>query len=254
MKISVDYREAKLIPILQSLVKATEDKFTISIVEENLDVGDIKIYDQNDNLLLIIERKSVADLAASITDGRYNEQSFRLNSHPLHNHNILYIIEGSVDTFKSYSRIDSSALYSAMFTLQYYKGFSIYNTKDISQTANYIYRVVIKLFREKSKLGYYNGNSEKYDTLTYCEVKPNFTKKSEITTDNIGEIMLTQIPNVSVNTAKVIMNKFKSILNLIADLQENEKCLDDLYTTNTTLQTRKISKTSIENIKKFLLC
>ena len=66
--------------------------------------------------------------------------------------------------------------------------------------------------------------------------------------------MLSQIPSVSVITAKIIMNKFKSILNLIADLQEDEHCLDDLYMiTVTKQQKRKISKQSIQNIKTFLL-
>lgn len=252
MKICIDYRESNLIPIIKKLVSNTEDKFKISVVDENLDVGDIKIYD-DDKLLLIIERKSISDLASSIVDGRYNEQSFRLNSHELHNHNIIYILEGSIDNFKSYSRIDSSSLYSALFTLQYFKGFSTYNSKDIVNTANYIYRLTVKLFREKNKLGFYNGNSDKYNNQSYCDVKQNLTKKSEITKENIGEIMLTQIPGVSAITAKVIMSKFKNILNLIADLQENGNCLDDLFILTSKAQKRKISKTSIQNIKTYLL-
>jgi ERCC4-type nuclease len=253
MKICIDYRESKLIPLIKNLVKSTESKFEIIVTEENLDIGDIKIYDNNESLLLIIERKSVADLASSITDGRYSEQSFRLNSHSLHNHNITYLIEGSIDNFKSYSRIDKSALYSSIFTLQYYKGFSVYNTKDVEQTATYIYKITTKLFREKNKLGFYNGNSDKFNNQSYCDVKTNLTKKSEITPDNIGEIMLMQIPSVSAVTAKVIMNEFKTILNLIADLQENEHCLDDLHIMTSKLQKRKINKSSIQNIKAFLL-
>lgn len=253
MKLSIDYREAKLIPLLREMVKSTESKFDISVVDENLDIGDIKIYD-GENLLLIIERKSVADLASSITDGRYNEQSFRLNSHPLHNHNIIYLIEGSIESFKSYSRIDQSAIYSAIFTLQYYKGFCVFNTKNMEHTAKYVYKIVTKLFREKNKLGFYNGNSDKINNQSYCDVMPSMTKKSEITPENIGEIMLSQIPSVSVITAKIIMNKFKCILNLIAELQEDEHCLDDLYMiTVTKQQKRKISKQSIQNIKTFLL-
>ena len=45
MKICIDYRESNLIPIIKKLVSNTEDKFKISVVDENLDVGDIKIYD-----------------------------------------------------------------------------------------------------------------------------------------------------------------------------------------------------------------
>ena len=253
MKISIDYREAKLIPLLTELAKSTESKYDIQVIQENLDIGDIKIYDQEENLILILERKSVADLASSITDGRYNEQSYRLNAHPIHNHNIIYLIEGSIESFKSYSRIDQSAIYSSIFTLQYYKGFCVYNTKNVEQTAKYIYKIASKLCKEKNKLGFYSGNTEKSDGQSYCDVKPIMTKKSEITPENIGEIMLMQIPGVSATSAKVIMNKFGSILNLIADLQDDNKCLDDLYLTTAKLQKRKISKVSIQNIKNYLL-
>ena len=40
----------------------------------------------------IIERKSLADLASSIRDGRYAEQSFRLNGYPIFNHYIYFNI------------------------------------------------------------------------------------------------------------------------------------------------------------------
>ena len=40
--------------------------------------------------LLIIERKSLADLESSIKDGRYENQSYRLDGLPVINHNIYY--------------------------------------------------------------------------------------------------------------------------------------------------------------------
>ena len=47
------------------------------------------------NDFLIIERKSLSDLIASIKDGRYNEQSYRLiHSSGLYRHHIVYLIEG----------------------------------------------------------------------------------------------------------------------------------------------------------------
>ena len=43
-----------------------------------LDVGDIHICDNSNNIMLIFERKTIADLLSSIKDGRYSEQSLRL--------------------------------------------------------------------------------------------------------------------------------------------------------------------------------
>ena len=78
-------------------------------------------------------------------------------------------------------------------------------------------------------------------------------KKENITPDNIGEIMLCQIPGVSAVTAITIMKKFCTLPNLILSLQNDENCLKDISYTNSKDQVRKISKTSIQNIIKFLL-
>ena len=65
--------------------------------------------------------------------------------------------------------------------------------------------------------------------------------------------MLCQIPSVSSATAISIIKKFNSIANLIKSLEENEKCLNDVTNRNNKGQSRKITKTSIANIVKFLL-
>lgn len=49
---------------------------------------------ESDETLLIFERKSISDLLASLKDGRYEEQSYRLSGSNTNNHNIIYIIEG----------------------------------------------------------------------------------------------------------------------------------------------------------------
>ena len=85
----------------------------------------------------------------------------------------------------------------------------------------------------------------------YCHVVKR-VKKDNITTDNIGEIMLCQIPGISSITAIAIMAQFKNLPNLIFCLKENQQCLKDISYSNAKGQTRKISKPAIENIKKFL--
>jgi len=65
--------------------------------------------------------------------------------------------------------------------------------------------------------------------------------------------MLCQIPGISSVTAIAVMEKYKSIPNLIKELEGSEQCLKDLSYTNNKGQVRKISKTCIANIVKFLL-
>jgi hypothetical protein len=85
----------------------------------------------------------------------------------------------------------------------------------------------------------------------YCNVVKK-VKKDNITPENIGEIMLCQIPGISSTSAIAIMNKFKTIQNLIINLRENDKCLQEISYINSKGQQRKVNKTVISNIIKFL--
>ena len=78
-------------------------------------------------------------------------------------------------------------------------------------------------------------------------------KKENITPDNIGEIMLCQIPGISSVTALAIMEKYNNLPNLIKEIENNNDCLKNITSTNAKGQIRKINKTSIANIVKFLL-
>ena len=77
MKIQVDVREKKLIPLIKAL--NNDYGYNIEIESKQLDLGDLIVCDDDNNELLIIERKTLTDLASSIRDGRYSEQSYRLN-------------------------------------------------------------------------------------------------------------------------------------------------------------------------------
>ena len=81
MLIKLDCRETKLLPLCTAYLS---DQSSIQIVSESLPLGDAIIYAKDGENTdeykekVIIERKSLADLAASIRDGRYAEQSYRL--------------------------------------------------------------------------------------------------------------------------------------------------------------------------------
>ena len=180
MKIKIDVRERELIPIIQNLNE--EEKKPITIEVENLPLGDIIICEENEKTgetteHIIIERKKVSDLAASITDGRYNEQSYRLDKIEHPNHNIVYLIEGRIDTFNSrYSRITPTALYTSLTTINYFKGFSVWRSLSMHETAVMIIRSASKIGKMDDPDGYYS------DSIVVCEeVDENEVKKNENT-------------------------------------------------------------------------
>jgi hypothetical protein len=77
-------------------------------------------------------------------------------------------------------------------------------------------------------------------------------KKDNITPQNIGEILLSQIPGISSLTAIQIMKKFDSFYDLISQVRQNPTCLDSITIISETGKSRKINKTSIENLKKYI--
>jgi len=85
----------------------------------------------------------------------------------------------------------------------------------------------------------------------YCSVIKK-VKKDNITPDNIGEIMLCQIPGISSASALAILSEFKTLPNLIKSIHENDTCLNAICTTDANGKSRKISKTAIATIIKFL--
>jgi len=278
MLLKIDCRENKLIPLVEDLVTSyntTNSNNTITLETGNLNIGDIMIIDDSDKdnykNLLIIERKTINDLASSINDGRYTEQSFRLDKSSIHNHNIIYLIEGDIRQYNGGTRINKNTLYSSMVSLNTYKGFSLQRSFDINETANIILQTVCKVIKNKFKTDFHykneidesNESTESNEsiesnksklikkTTEYIDVIKH-AKKSNINKDNVNEIMLSQLPSVSINVSKTIMSKFKTMKNLITELDKDSQVLDNLKMVDSKGKERKISKTAIENIKIFL--
>ena len=279
MIIQLDVREKDLllqVNILISMIPIFKD---IKIESQTLPIGDIIIFDEeNQEMKLVIERKNVNDLLASIKDGRYEEQSYRLNGLNHHNHNIIYLVEGDINKMNRFkdNKSEKLTMYSAIFSLNYYKGFSVIRTFSLEESAIFICNSLIKLSKERSnKKAFYNNNTSnnlikldnkveeknEYKEIEECnEVSDKDyvnvvkkVKKENITPDNIGEIMLCQIPGISSVTALSIMDKFKTLPNLLKELEKDENCLKDISNTNVKGQTRKINKTCGVNIIKYLL-
>ena len=246
---------------------------------EQLHIGDIVFEDDSGKPILIFERKTLMDLAASIKDGRYNEQSFRLDKEPAHNHNIIYIIEGDIERYnEKRTHISKKTLISSMFSLLYYKGFSVLRTNSICETADTIVFFADKYdktrINEKNRKPYYeltaNGGhatgdgteptqqivqelKETEESEKYCGVVKGHKEKNEyITPENINIIMLSCIPGINSKTATQIMSEYKTVQNLLYQLEKDPACLNTFMIKTELGNTRKINKNCVDNIKKFL--
>jgi ERCC4-type nuclease len=256
MFVKIDMRENELIKKMEYLIQTQDNFKEIKIQTENLPIGDIIVTDGEKDVL-IIERKTLNDLSASIKDGRYEEQSYRLNGLPHHNHNIVYLIEGDINNTNSIlfkQRLDRSTLYSALFSIAFYKGFSLMRSYDLSETAFILCNMIYKLSKSKNREFFYTDHlldEREKEEKTYCEVIKK-VKKENITKENIGQIMLCQIPGISSQSAKAILHKFGSLPQLIKDINEDSNCLNDICMIDSKNKSRKINKTCIQNILTFL--
>ena len=288
MIIKIDNRETELINQCKLLLESNSNLIfkDITLLIEPLALGDIilSLDDKND---IIIERKSIKDLSASIKDGRYTEQSYRLNGLSIHNHNIIYLIEGDINKFnifKDKNKLNKNTIYSSIVSIMLFKGFSLLRSMNIEESALIICNMACKInknIKENKQFYYslplpYNEPNETNETNEntkstiisklnnestrlvenkshdhYCNVVKK-VKKENITPENIGEILLCQIPSISSVTAIAIMEKFKTIQNLIIKIKEDPDCLNGLTYKNEKEQIRKISKTSLANILKNL--
>lgn len=282
MIVKIDTREHELIKKCENLLVAVPAFKDLKIEVKPLPLGDIIISDgQVDNI--IVERKSLSDLASSIKDGRYDEQSYRLNGLDHPNHNIVYLIEGDLAKFNSFKeRIDKQTIYSAMFSINYYKGFSLMRSTSMDETAFIVCNMAYKIGKDLNKKPYFSKSNDKNNTDTntdtntntntdiqsdavvtvssepanisakdYCSVIKK-VKKDNITEDNIGEIMLCQIPGISSISAIAIMATYKNLPNLVRCIQDDPQCLHGISTTDANGKSRKISKTTVATIVKYL--
>jgi ERCC4-type nuclease len=246
MQLLIDLREPRV--LVQNIIALNEAaKNKVTIVQKNLDIGDYVFYDElTEQILLIIERKSLSDLEASIKDGRYKEQSFRLNEAPTHNHNIIYLLEGAIINYKEVGF--RSTLYSTLFSLNYYKGFSVINTLNQTETATMLVSFASKINRE-NKPGFY---SDKALTNTsddsYIETIKT-SKKAHINRENIFHLMLMQIPGISSVSALALANEFKNMESLLQSLkQENTKTFENIKLASG----RKLNKNIFVTLRDFL--
>ena len=244
MKVIIDERETTLYNKCVELNTFA----TIQLSKQVLPIGDILFKTDDDTkTLCIIERKSLADLLASIKDGRYEEQSYRLsNNGECSLHNVIYIIEGIMSTLRT--PMEKRLVFSSITSLNYFKGFSVLRSSSVSETAELLLFAADKIARGTAEgLTVAGSGSEQ----NYCTVVKK-VKKENVTPQNIAEIMLCQIPGISSTNAIAIMKHFTSLSDLIDKLKLNPDCLDDIRIEGNG-KSRKIGKNCVEGLRNYLL-
>lgn len=287
MKVIIDERETALYDKCYSIVHTEGNVTNIQLIKKVIPLGDILFTTDEDKPVNIIERKSLPDLLASIKDGRYEEQSHRLlHASGFPPHNIVYLIEGSTSLLRS--NLEKRIVYSSITSLNFFKGFSVLRTNGLQETAELIVWMADKIERDflkgkipsylRQQIAYTNGPvqgqtvnepiTDSTSSFIQSTPPPNYShfvkkvKKDNITPQNIGEIMLSQIPGISSITAIAIMKPYATFSEFLVELQTNPDCLKNIMcetggkgigNPSCPVKTRKISKAVVESIKSYIL-
>lgn len=145
----IDAREGKLIELIRNT-----PTFTIPYEIKNLQIGDIIISSNKyPEKQLIIERKCMTDMIASIKDGRYKEQKLRLQAEVaktmttnITNTLICYLIEGIITDLRLAN--DKTLLYGSIVSSTFRDNIPLLRTNSLSETLDIITRIHERLSKD----------------------------------------------------------------------------------------------------------
>ena len=187
--------------VSQELQALSNKDFELEIKLEQLSLGDYQLSEE-----VLVERKTIADLEASIIDGRIFNQIEELSSKVK---KPCLIVEGVINFSENNNRINNKSLIGLLTSIGLNYRVPIYFTKNQKETALFLYVI---------------AKREQYGVKT--EIKHRFSKSKMAFSDQ-QLFILESFPDIGPSLAKSLLRKFKNIKAIAnADkkqLQEVEK-------------------------------
>lgn len=214
MPIWLDYRERGLQALEPTLHVITPP------------VGDIWIGDMSGNLLLeggvVLERKSLSDLEASIIDGRYEEQRGRLLAFASeHKVAIGYIMEGETKGFQG-RRFTGDSILKTIARIQLNHRIPVFQTDSQMDTIHLSKLIEESWQKYKGTFSWNSGDNSGNLGNQETPVAASYTKSvSRDSPDSFLLGVLTQCRGISEALARIIVTEVKTLEGLMA-LSESE--------------------------------
>ena len=206
INLEVDDREKKLFNVLDyefSKPKICANSDNVFKEVKRLDIGDY-IIKSGEQILAIIERKSLKDYGASIKDGRHNNKSNLLNLRNEIGCQVYYIIEGpqNPEPDTEYAGIKYKNINASINNLMIRDKIFIIKTVDIKQTA-YQLKFICESFSKLTQEEIFGSSESRY--LKYGDANEAIkkAKPSEKENENIINIWKA-IPGIGQGTAFIL--------------------------------------------------
>ena len=250
ISIHVDYREKELYERLRGFIG---DEGVVST--QNLAMGDVVIMRGGDKEMLYLERKTVADLSSSLSDGRYHEQKLRMTSN-VERGRIVYIIEGRIPATPTHfmSEAKLTGIHSAVLHTTFRDGIVVYRTTDCNDTAVFVYQLWRRISKHPDEWDEYSGRKaveaiptdKSSTTALYMKRCDNNTPETAFAN------MLAQVNGCSVRIAEAITKKYATMDALVMayhdqPCESRPQMLEDIV-----VEKRRIGKVLSRRIYEYL--
>ena len=279
----IDNREGKLIELIKS--KST-DTLKIPYELKSLQIGDIVISSPtHPDKTLIIERKCMTDMIASIKDGRYKEQKVRLLAEASNNQNtkICYLIEGNMQDLRFPN--EKTVFYGSIVSSIFRDEIPLIRTGNLNETLDIIIRIhermskdITDFFKPIINLSTNVDNIINQDIIQQSDISENVInniitntdtnntylnsikkcKKDNLTPQIWNQLSLTNIPGVSTNISQKITEVYPSIRKLFVaydncnDNEERIKLISEIILTDNGKTKRRIGEVVSKRIVEYL--
>lgn len=223
LKLIVDYRETALLEGLAGLCE-----------RENLELGDVQVVYEGRKI--IIERKTVSDLVASIKDGRYREQKARMQADPAVT-DICYFIEG----VRGSTSIRDAAAIGAIINSVFRDKLQVFFTTGTSDTIQWLIELWTRVKKEPGKYfpaaanagansdgSAHVGGSAGEEWIDNVKIKT--CRRENITPETCFLLQLAQIPGISSKMAQKLVEatSCKSMVAFVEWLKDDRNKLTSI--------------------------
>lgn len=204
----LDVRESRLAEAL-TLLK-------VSFSTAALDVGDLVIQNAEDEPLLVAERKSHADFAASNADGRYREQRARLMAVRGSGVAVLYILEGiwTETEGKLYGRTNEAQLKRLTTRLVLRYGLPVLAADSIMDTARWC-RTLLAQLTDDATVFQPESEAAAAGAMSGFTAALSTVKKGNKTPAGTAHAMLSAVPGLGLKRVEALLAE-KSLVELAA--------------------------------------
>ena len=196
------------------------------------------------SLNIIVERKTADDLAASIIDGRYDSQKFRLKQTGVQ---CFYLLEG---TKPSPGKITEEHILNALLSTVFNYNFQMKICENTFETLNWLARMTLALEKEVQTWEPYKFESLLDFTTFYNLTNPN----KSLTVREVFGKQLRTLGKCGEQSTLAVLNKFPTPSALHEEIQKatskSKRSLNQLLNSIKLDNGNKISKKIKEKIKE----